>query len=205
MNKFYVYGLYEKDVISRPFYIGKGCGKRMYKHLYPSHRNNRNPHRRNKILKIINNGGIVIPKIIQDNLTEEEAFDLENLLINELYDDLTNINKDWGLGAPSGENNPKYWKNKSRSDETKNKISNSLSNRSLSKDHKKNISKAQKNEEGNRSSVLTKEEVSEIKYLLKNTNMYQKEIAKKYDICETAISNINTGKTWTHVQAKDQL
>ena len=66
MKKFYVYAYLRKDRYT-PFYIGKGCGRRCYdkkgKNCIPQKD-------RNRII------------IVKDNLLEEEAFNLEKILIN---------------------------------------------------------------------------------------------------------------------------
>jgi hypothetical protein len=67
MNIYYVYQYVRKD--QTPYYIGKGCGRRAYK-----------PHKRV-------NGQSLIPRdrsriqILQEGLTEQEAWDLEEVLI----------------------------------------------------------------------------------------------------------------------------
>ena len=66
MNKFYVYAYLREDIYS-PFYIGKGCGKRCY---YKSGKNCKPPKDRSRII------------IIKDNLLENDAFYLEEVLIN---------------------------------------------------------------------------------------------------------------------------
>lgn len=43
---------------------------------------------------------------------------------------------------------------------------------------------------------LSEKEVEEIQYLLINTNKSQKEIANKYDLAQSNISQINTGEIW---------
>jgi hypothetical protein len=66
MNKFYVYAYLREDIYS-PFYIGKGCGKRCY---YKSGKNCKPPKDKSRII------------IIKDNLLENDAFELEKVLIN---------------------------------------------------------------------------------------------------------------------------
>lgn len=52
---------------------------------------------------------------------------------------------------------------------------------------------------GSKSSAgkLTPDEVAEVRYLLENTNLYQKTIAKKYGISQPTVSEINTGRTFS--------
>lgn len=44
---------------------------------------------------------------------------------------------------------------------------------------------------------LNPDEVAEIRHLLKNTNLYQRDIAKKYGIAQQTVSEINTGRTFS--------
>lgn len=66
MNKFYVYAYLREDRYT-PYYIGKGCGKRCY---YRYGRNCKPPKDVSRII------------IIKNNLLEEDAFNLEKVLIN---------------------------------------------------------------------------------------------------------------------------
>lgn len=52
---------------------------------------------------------------------------------------------------------------------------------------------------GSKSSAgkLTPDEVEEIRYLLNNTNLYQKAIAKRYGVAQQTVSEINTGRTFS--------
>ena len=53
--------------------------------------------------------------------------------------------------------------------------------------------------ESNPNTKLTEEQVLEIRELLANTDMLQREIAELYDVCQMAISEINTGRRWSSV------
>jgi hypothetical protein len=95
-NKFYVYiyldprkkgkftyGKYNFE--NEPFYIGKGHGRRVKKHIYNANSRNTNNFKENKIRKIrkeINQDPIII--ILQDKLFEQQAFDLEIKLIKTI-------------------------------------------------------------------------------------------------------------------------
>lgn len=48
-------------------------------------------------------------------------------------------------------------------------------------------------------SKLTEAQVIEIKELLTNTNLSQKEIGKKYGVSRMQISKIKTGRAWSHL------
>jgi hypothetical protein len=76
----YVYGHYKADT-GELFYIGKGTGKRAWV------LDGRNPYWNN----VVNKHGVEI-KILYNDLTEEEAFNKEKELIQEIgLDNLTNI------------------------------------------------------------------------------------------------------------------
>jgi hypothetical protein len=66
MNKFYVYAYLREDRYT-PYYIGKGCGKRCY---YKYGKNCKPPKDKSRII------------ILKNNLLEEDAFALEEVLVN---------------------------------------------------------------------------------------------------------------------------
>jgi hypothetical protein len=78
-SKFYIYGFYYKSN-NEPFYIGKGSGDR---YLYLNGRSK-------KFNEIIKNNEFY-SKIIQDNLSESKALEIEKKLINNI-NGLVNIN-----------------------------------------------------------------------------------------------------------------
>ena len=73
-RKYYVYfhKLNNTDLVDDIFYIGKGCGNRCYSFR------NRNKYWHNKVSK---NGKFYVEKIAE-NLTQDEAFDLEEFYIS---------------------------------------------------------------------------------------------------------------------------
>jgi group I intron endonuclease len=71
-NKFYVYGHFL--LTGEIFYIGKGKGKRSYSKA------SRNPHWKNKVKK---HGGFIV-SILQDQLDEELAFEVEKSFISSI-------------------------------------------------------------------------------------------------------------------------
>lgn len=160
-NNFYVYGLYEEGN-SLPFYIGKGRGRRMYKHFCESVKGN-NPHKDRKIKKLQREGNPPEARIIKSGLSQKRAYDLEYLLINIHFEDLTNIEKSWGAGVGSetvsGKDNPMYGKTRSLSEETKEKIGKAFRGKTLSEGHKEKIAKAH---EGKTHSEEVKKGLSEI-------------------------------------------
>lgn len=65
------------------------------------------------------------------------------------------------------------------------------------KEWRNKLSEAQKR--NTKRAIVSKEEVKEIKWLLQNENMTQKEIGQKYGITKKAISKINVGDNWTYI------
>lgn len=84
-----------------------------------------------------------------------------------------------------GENNPYY--GKTHSEETKELIS---------QNH------ADFSGENHPQAKLSREDVSEIKYKLNNTDLYQEEIGEQYGIDQTVVSKINVEKIWQDVKPK---
>mgnify|MGYP000884139099 CR=1 FL=1 len=86
------------------------------------------------------------------------------------------------------------------SEESKQKISISMKNAGLfiSEEHKANISLKNRGS-NNGNAKLTEEDVVEIKKLLKNTNMTQKDIAKLFNISSRRVRGIKSGESWKHV------
>lgn len=131
--KYYVYKLIDpRD--DKIFYIGKGTGLRMYNHVSNVKRDrilNKKLH--SKIKKILESGNRV--KYIKVFLTdcESDAYSKEKKLISEIgLDNLCNVT--------DGGEESRYWSGKSRSEETKRKISNSLRGRKMSQEVKDKIS-----------------------------------------------------------------
>jgi hypothetical protein len=146
---YFVYAHYKSDDQNGlPFYIGKGKNKRDLSTY------------RNRFWKNIANKHGYIVKRVKDNLTEEQAWDLEKELIKsygKLIDGtgcLSNIS-DGGEGA-SGT---------IHSQETKNKWSEIKKGRSLSIEHKLAISNGLK---GRKHSAETKKKLSDLKQGKKN-------------------------------------
>ena len=155
MNIYYVYTHSVNDEV---FYVGKGRGNRA------TQTRSRNRHWWN----IVNKHGKPVVNIIQDNLTDEDAYSLEIKLISEYgISNLSNVSEGGKLYENgydmSGESNPMY--GKTHSEETREKIrkrtlkrnketfkhsdiqnqriSESLRGKTKSDKHKENLSKAQ--------------------------------------------------------------
>jgi len=219
MNNFYVYGIYDPKK-ELPFYIGKGCEYRKDAHFQES-KKGRNPHRDNKIDKIKREGRQPYSKIIKDNLSEKKAFDLEYLLINIHFENLTNLSKGWGKGLGSGEDHPFY--GKSHSKETRQKISDKISGKMLGEDHPmygkshseetlqklsgknnpnygKEFSEEHKRKLAESTSKLSEQEAKEVKWLGVNSKKTQKDIGDEYNISDRTVSAIKLEKIWNHIE-----
>lgn len=77
MSKYYVY-IWSDPFTNVPFYVGKGQGKRAFN-------NHAGQRCYNKLRKLLENGAEMsrIVRIMHDNITEQEAFDIEEKLISE--------------------------------------------------------------------------------------------------------------------------
>lgn len=84
-NIFYTYSLTDPET-NNPFYVGKGHGERMYYHetLVRKGKSFRNKHLYNKILKIISSGNCIIYNKIVENVSETEAFLVEQNAIKNI-------------------------------------------------------------------------------------------------------------------------
>lgn len=131
-NKFYVYGYYNND--DELFYVGKGSGTRVY-----------NKTKRSKYFLEASKDGCYY-KYFKKNISEEEAYELEEIIIYTYgLDKLANISPGGRYAYKLGrnmqcKNNPRYGCKLSY--ETKQKISRSHKNKPLSLDTKLAMSKA---------------------------------------------------------------
>jgi len=129
MKKFYVYALIDSST-ALPFYIGKGCGDRMYRHVQKVKRGatTDNPHLDRKIKKLLReNIEICHAKLVELD-SEDEAFKIEDLTIRGIG--LENLCNTWGGGkggrVPSDEVRAKISQNRKGipvSEETRQKLS----------------------------------------------------------------------------------
>lgn len=151
MKDFYVYGLFEpKEKVDSCFYIGKGTGYRMKKHFWNwclSEEATGSDEKIDKIKTLQENGKNPYPSKIADGLSEDKAYELEEFLIGEIgRENLTN-DVPGGKGPFSGKDHPMYGKSQELTKETRQKISESLSGRTLSEEHKRKISESRMGED----------------------------------------------------------
>lgn len=133
MNESYVYMLVDPRN-NQPFYVGKGVGRRCYFHSWEAKHTDRVTYKLAKIRKIQRLGMSIIVRKVEQNVSDEQAKDLECLMISEFRDagiNLTNLT-DGGDGRtgykPSAETIAKTrhdW-----NDEQKRRISESLKGKS---------------------------------------------------------------------------
>ena len=141
---YYIYFL-RSSIDNLIFYVGKGSGTRMYKHLEIASGTNekakaRNPHLYRKINEIVNSGGNVICEKTYESRDESEVYLKEEETIEKIgLENLTNI-RPGGRGGKGGKKGP--W-----SEERKLKFTESLKGRILkprpmSQEQKDKLSKA---------------------------------------------------------------
>jgi mannitol-1-phosphate/altronate dehydrogenase len=158
MKLFYVYHLKStKD--NNIFYIGKGTGIRMYRHVQIVKNNYKcrlkNPKLYNKIESIIRDGYEVIPESIFESYDEQECLNIETKKILEIgIEKLCNlVSGGGGKSMPVSEETKRKisesmkgrqsnFKGKKLSDESKLKMSLSHKDKNFSDEHCKNISKS---------------------------------------------------------------
>src|SRR5271170_1629820 len=80
MNKYYVYALYDPRN-GQPFYVGKGKAKRAFNHLTQENTAKENSRKYNIIKKIRKLGLEPYVFFISENMTEKDAYDLEEKTI----------------------------------------------------------------------------------------------------------------------------
>lgn len=81
--KYYVYILRDPRKNNQPFYIGKGCDKRAWQHLTETKETTDNIRKYYTIQAIKKRNLDIIIEIFQDNMLEENAYDLESELIKK--------------------------------------------------------------------------------------------------------------------------
>lgn len=200
--KYFVYALVD-PVNKYPFYVGKGCGDRPYKHLDGTDVCNKR--KVDYINNLRNLGCEPTVEIIKDNMFEKDAYDFETNIIrfmreNKYFPFITNKT---GVKQPPSRKGVKWTpeaiakrsatlkKNiqagktvKVVTDEQKSKIAKKLTGRKLTEEHKRNIAKVQTEKRFEIQDVeLLREE-----YLVQNFS--RKSLAKKYGCSEVVLKRI---------------
>jgi hypothetical protein len=181
----------------KPIYVGKGKNNR-YKLNYK-----RNEFFKNKINKIKKLGLEPIVFKLYENLNEEKSFEFEKNLIKEIgrldlgTGPLLNMT-DGGEGI-SGYKHTEKNKNRIRKNQpSRNNENNPMFGKYHSIETKIIMSKKRKGED-NPIHKLIKQEIIQIKLLLKE-KISQRKISKIFGVSQTVISNIKTEKTWSHIK-----
>ena len=216
-KRFYIYGLFYEDENGNNvcFYIGKGTGRRHKRHLQESRlKRCSNTYKVNKVRKLRRNGKEPFSKIVKDKLTEEKAFELEQKLLDRsnIFEAVTNLRKGGNGGnihseetkkkmsaAHSRENHAMY--GKTHTEEAKKKMSESRSGENhfrygetIKEEHRRKLSRS--------NGELTEPQVGEIKWLIENTDKYQKNIAKRYNTTKANITKIKKEESWDFVSPR---
>lgn len=91
-----------------------------------------------------------------------------------------------------------YWYGKKLTKETKEKLSKSHIGKTHTEDSKRKIRERLRGE-GGANAKLNNEKVIQIKTILKDSNLKQKEIAEIFGVNPVTIGDIKRGKSWSHI------
>ncbi len=175
--EYYVYILIDPRT-GKVFYIGKGCKRRMYRHVENVQRdripNKTNTKLGNKIKKILSSGDKVKYKKVFITENEQVAYDREKELIVEIgLENLCNLTSGGEGGAPFGHK---------VSEETRRKISEAnkgkiswIKGKSLSGEHKRKLSLAHK---GLKHSNETKQKLKDINLGKKHSDKAKRKMSE---------------------------
>jgi len=194
-NKFYVYCYYDpRKSPPEPFYIGKGCDDRYKNHLKEAKNGKIHP-KCQKIQAIWNSGLEPIIEIIDNNLIEKVAYELEIFLISEIGSKfcsvvkngpLTNFNPGGEGARLFGEMNGMYGKTHTQS--VKDSISKQNSNRLVGKlnpNHKSKVNIKKRKKRYNKWIKTILNKYSNIKKIKYYRNKIKKTRAKYRNIEES--------------------
>jgi len=120
----------------------------------------------------------------------------KNPLNNDLDNFLLMINSEHNSFHNSGKNHPKGMLGKNHTEKTKEL----MREKKIGKYFGENNPMFGKTGEKCPNSILKEQDVIEIKKLLDDGILTQKEIAKIFGVSQITISNIKTGRTWKHIK-----
>ena len=89
-------------------------------------------------------------------------------------------------------------------EETKAKMRESHTGKVLPEEHRRKISEGRRRT-ASYTAKLSEQDVLEIKTLLQESVLFQREIAARYGVVRGTIRDINTGRTWRHVGADGEV
>jgi DNA-binding XRE family transcriptional regulator len=203
------------------FYVGRGTGRRMNRHFSESSlQYNVNPHKSSTIKKCKQNGWKCYGKKLATDLTLEEAKELEQLILDDdcIFDQLTNIIRTaYGGQTSYGSDSPLSLLDEESVAEIKWLVENTeCAQKQLAIKYEVSTqaicdiinernwirvepSKPESIPKPNKLG-MTKKQVAEAKWLVKNTDASQKDIGDLYDVTSYTISCIKTGKRYTDVK-----
>jgi len=191
-QRFYVYGLFyeNEDENNICFYVGRGTKFRKDRHFMEWNLENGYNEKKKEIIRKTNNEKLHA-KVLQENLTLEQAEKLEEklLLREDIWKSVTNKVRS-SKGFRAGKENPNY---DGLSDKHKKKIGEANKKKNRSEDQKIQWSKNGKNSQ-------EEKVVSEVKWLVENTDLFQKEISDYYGISKGAVSRIANEKSYWYVE-----
>lgn len=219
-RRFYVYYLRRSDKEDLfepgkkcPFYVGKGCNGRLGEHRKEAigllHKPGRKSYKIHVIHKLWKLGLDFEEEVIIDNLTEQDAFDLEIGAIEMYgrYDNNTGILSNLTDG---GEGNSGWIPHK----ETRNKIGNIHRGKPLSEEHKKKLRQAlvgkshsEERKEKNRQGHLGKPKSEETKEKLRQAHLgkrHSEETKEKLRKAKSGKNHPMYGKRAPHSQETKQ-